>query len=310
MTRRRSGTPIHGWIVLDKPAGITSATAVARVRHALGAAKAGHAGTLDPAASGVLPIALGEATKTVEHAMNGAKEYRFTIRWGQARTTDDAEGEVTAESVLRPSAAEIRAALAEFVGRIMQVPPAFSAIKVQGRRAYDLARRNAPPVLPPREVNVHGLELLAVPDADHAEFHVRCGKGFYVRSLARDLGQRLETFGHIAALRRTAVGPFREANAIALAHLATIGHSLVHTAYLLPVEAALDDIPALVLTEREATCIRQGQALRLTRGRGPPFIEFEDFNEGDVVCATTAGRVVALVRYVAGEIRPMRVLNL
>ena len=210
MGRRRTGTPIHGWLIIDKPLGRSSAQVVAAVRRITGAAKAGHGGTLDPLATGVLPIALGEATKTVSYVMDGSKAYRFTLRFGEARTTDDREGAVTETSPARPTDAEIRAVLPRFTGLIEQVPPAFSALKVDGVRAYRLARAEEAVALAPRQVRIDRLELIARPDADTAEFLVRSGKGAYMRSLARDIARALGTVGHVAALRRTAVGPFRE----------------------------------------------------------------------------------------------------
>src|ERR1700674_70194 len=210
MARRKKGKAIHGWLVLDKPAGMTSTQAVGAVRRLFGARKAGHGGTLDPLASGVLPIALGEATKTVPFVMDGRKEYRFTLRFGEARATEDAEGEVIATSDLRPTDEAIRSALPAFVGDIEQVPPAFSALKIEGKRAYDLARAGEPVDLKPRRVLIERLALLGRPDTDHADFVVSCGKGTYIRSLGRDLELSLGTVGHLSALRRTAVGPLRE----------------------------------------------------------------------------------------------------
>jgi tRNA pseudouridine55 synthase len=216
--------PVHGWVALDKPYGLTSTQALARVRHLFNAEKAGHGGTLDPLATGLLPIALGEATKTVPFAMDGRKVYRFTVRWGEERSTGDLEGEVTASSVTRPSRAEIEAVLLRFVGEIMQVPPAYSAIKVDGARAYDLARAGEAVELAARPVHIEALRLLETPDADHASFEVACGKGTYIRSLAQDMGRALGALGHVAALRRIAVGPFREAHMISLEKLGELGH--------------------------------------------------------------------------------------
>jgi len=308
MARRRQGRPIHGWLIIDKPAGMSSAHVVAKVRRLTGAAKAGHGGTLDPLATGVLPIALGEATKTVSYVMDGAKEYRFTLRFGEARATDDAEGPVTATSPVRPSDAEIRAVLPRFVGMIEQVPPAFSALKVDGVRAYELARAEETVELEPRLVRIERLELVARPDSDHAEFLVRSGKGAYMRSLARDLARALGTVGHVSALRRTAVGPFTEAQAISLETLETLGHSLAASGHLLAVETALDDIPALALTETEARRLRSGQAVGLLRRMDLERVAH--LESGAVVCAMAAGKPVALARFEAGDLRPVRVLNL
>ncbi|HEY3147482.1 MAG TPA: tRNA pseudouridine(55) synthase TruB, partial [Dongiaceae bacterium] len=223
--RRKRGEKVDGWLILDKPVDLTSTQAVNIVRRIFDAQKAGHAGTLDPLASGILPIALGEATKTVPYAMDALKSYRFTLRFGEARATDDAEGEVVQTSVKRPSDDEIRAILPEFTGLITQVPPAFSAIKVQGERAYDLARAGEAVELEPRQVLIHSIRLLARPSADDATFDVVSGKGAYMRALGRDLAIGLGTCGHIRDLRRTAVGPFTETRAISLESLSALGHS-------------------------------------------------------------------------------------
>ncbi len=223
MSRGKKGDKIDGWVVLDKPVGLGSTPAVSRVRRLFGAQKAGHGGTLDPLASGVLPIALGEATKTVPFVMDGRKEYRFTLRFGQARSTEDAEGEVTATSEARPTDEAIRRALPAFVGEVEQVPPAFSALKVDGKRAYDLARAGEPVDLKPRRIVIERLELVGRADTDHADFVVSCGKGTYIRSLGRDLALSLGTVGYLSALRRTAVGPFREEAAISLPKLGPSG---------------------------------------------------------------------------------------
>ena len=302
MTRRRRGRPLDGWLILDKPLGMSSSQAVGAVRRLADAQKAGHGGTLDPLASGVLPVALGEATKTVAWAMAGRKTYRFTLRWGEARATDDAEGEVTATSGVRPSAAAIEAALPRFLGRLSQVPPAYSAIKVEGRRAYALARAEEAVVLAPREVEIHELRLVDAPDADHATFEALVGKGTYVRALGRDLAAALGTVAHVTALRRLAVGKLTCARAIGLDKLAEIGHTPALFEYLLPIETVLYDIPALALTAAEAASLRQGQSLSLRPG-GPTF------PTGDVVCAMEGGRVVALAEVDGLRLRPVRVLN-
>jgi tRNA pseudouridine55 synthase len=308
MARKRRGLPIHGWLAIDKPAGMTSAQVVAAVRRITGAAKAGHGGTLDPMATGVLPIALGEATKTVPYAMAGRKRYRFTLRWGQARSTDDAEGSITATSPARPTEAEIRQALPRFTGLIEQVPPAFSAIRVAGARAYDLARAGQAVELGPRPVAIDRFELVELVDADHAVFEVECGKGAYMRSLARDLAVALGTVGHIAALRRTAVGPFTEGRAISLESLGTLGHSAAALGHLLPVETALDDIPALALTDTEANRLRCGQSVGLLRRQDLERIGH--LESGSLICAKAGGKPVALARFEAGDLRPVRILNL
>ncbi|HEX9523376.1 MAG TPA: tRNA pseudouridine(55) synthase TruB, partial [Reyranella sp.] len=287
MSRRNTGNKVDGWVILDKPGGLGSTPAVGKVRRLFGAQKAGHGGTLDPLASGVLPIALGEATKTVPFVMNGRKEYRFTLCFGQARSTEDAEGEVTATSDLRPTDGEIRSALPAFVGNIEQTPPAFSALKIEGKRAYDLARAGEPVDLKPRRVAIERLVLLGRPDTDHADFVVSCGKGTYIRSLGRDLARALGTVGHLSALRRTAVGPFREEAAISLPKLEALGHIPALLGVLAPVATALDDIPALALTEAQADRLRQGQPVLLTRDAPP---------SGALLRAETGSRLVALVR--------------
>ncbi len=249
----------------------------------------------------MLPIALGEATKTVPFVMDGRKEYRFTLRFGQARSTEDAEGEVTATSDLRPTDEAIRGALAAFVGEVEQVPPAFSALKIEGKRAYDLARAGQPVALKPRRVLIERLELLVRPDADHADFVVSCGKGTYIRSLGRDLALSLETVGYLSALRRTAVGPFREEAAISLPKLEALGHIPALLGALAPVATALDDIPALALTEAQADRLRQGQPVLLTRDAPP---------SGALLRAETGSRLVALVRSDGASLQPVRVFNL
>jgi tRNA pseudouridine55 synthase len=298
---KRKGDKVDGWVILDKPVGLGSTPAVGKVRRLFGARKAGHGGTLDPLASGVLPIALGEATKTVPFVMDGRKEYRFTLRFGEARSTEDGEGEVTAISEARPSDADIRQALARFVGVIEQVPPTFSALKIDGKRAYDLARAGETFDLKPRRVSVEHLDLVARPDADHADFVVGCGKGTYIRSLGRDLALALGTVGHLSALRRTAAGPFREEAAISLPKLEALGHIPALLGALAPVATALDDIPALALTEAQADRLRQGQPVFLTRDAPP---------SGALVRAEAGSRLVALVRSDGVALKPVRVFNL
>ena len=307
MSKRR-GKPIHGWLNIDKPAGMTSNTVVGLVRRYTGAAKAGHGGTLDPLATGVLPVALGEATKTASYVMDGVKTYLFTVRWGEARATDDAEGEVTESSDARPTDEDIVTALILFSGDIQQVPPAFSAIKVNGQRAYALARSQKPVELEARTVSVERFELVDRPDPDHARFEVTCGKGTYMRSLARDLALELGTVGHISALRRTLTGPFSEETAIPLDKLEVLGHSAALAEALLPIETVLDDIPALALTEEEARCLRHGRPVSVlpVATRSP----LTNIAQGDVVCAMAGGKLVALARIVGGEVRPFRVMNL
>ena len=308
MGRKRRGKAIHGWIIIDKPGGLSSNAVVGRVRRLTGAAKVGHAGTLDPMATGVLPMALGEATKIVSYLMDGAKAYRFTVRWGEQRNTDDAEGEVVATSDARPAKEQILAVLGNFIGDIEQVPPVFSAIKIEGKRAYALARADQAPEMKPRTIHIEGLKLLSVVDADHAEFEAVSGKGAYMRSLARDLGTALGTVGHIAQLRRIAVGPFDEKQAISLDKLESLRHSAPLSEHLLPVETVLDDIPALALTETEARKLSQGQAIPVlpVASRSP----LKNIGQGDVVRVMAEGRLVALAKINGGEIRPFRVMNL
>src|SRR6266850_929996 len=296
--RKREKRDVNGWLILDKPIGMTSTHAVSVAKRLYSARRAGHGGTLDPLATGLLPIALGEATKTVSYVMDGRKVYRFTACWGEARSTDDAEGPVTARSDRRPSQAEIEAALPRFQGEISQVPPIFSAIKVEGERAYDLARAGETVDLAARLIWIERLTLVGQPDADHAEFEVVSGKGAYMRSLARDLALALGTVGHVSALRRIAVGPFTESQAISLESLKALGHIPPASGHLLPVEAALDDIPALPLTDAEALRLRSGQSVGLLRASDRERLGA--IRSGDLVCAMAGGKPVALARLEAG----------
>lgn len=307
MRHSRKGRPIDGWIVIDKPLQLTSAAAVAAVRRITGAAKAGHGGTLDPLATGVLPIALGEATKAMSQVMDGAKSYRFRIAWGEARSTGDSEGEVTATSEVRPDAEAIIAVLPRFLGEIEQVPPAFSAIKLGGRRAYDLAREGQTVALAPRRVRIDRLVLVEA-DGDGATFEVDCGKGTYVRALATDIAAALGTVGHVAALRRTRSGPFLESQAISLDKLAEFVHIAAPASFVLPVATVLDDIPALALTEDEARRLRNGQTVPMSLAGGPANAPLPP--SGTTVRAMEAERLVALARIEDGRIRPVRVFNL
>jgi len=298
---------VHGWIVLDKPIGMTSTHAVAVIKRLFSAKRAGHAGTLDPLASGCLPIALGEATKTVPFVVDSRKTYQFTVRWGEERDTDDAEGRVVAESENRPDAAAIGAELPRFTGTIEQVPPRFSAVKIDGERAYDLARDGETVELAPRSVTIYRLELVEMPDPDHAMFSAECGKGTYVRSLARDLGRLLGVFGHVSALRRGRVGPFGEADMISLEPLESLCHRAAagegHLAdVLLPIETALDDIPALAVSPADAARLARGQAV-LLRGRDATIFR-------GMVQVASSGQLVAIAEVDRGEIIPRRVFNL
>ena len=303
--RKREKRDVHGWIVLDKPVGMSSTHAVSVVKRLFQAKRAGHAGTLDPLASGVLPIALGEATKTVSFVMEGRKVYRFTVRWGEERDTDDAEGRITAVSAERPSADAISAALPRFVGQITQVPPRFSAIKIDGERAYDLARDGESVEIAARPVEIHRLELIETADQDHAKFMAECGKGTYVRALARDLGRMLGCQGHVAALRRTAVGPFGEDVGVcldALQRLRPDETAAAERAALLPVETGLAALPALRVSAADAGRLARGQAV-LLRGRDAPVM-------AGWVAVSSQGALIALAEVEKGELRPRRIFNL
>jgi len=293
---------IDGWLVIDKPSGITSARVVAMVKRATGAAKIGHAGTLDPLATGILPLALGEATKTVRFVVGGWKSYRFRVRWGETRDTDDRDGALVATTSTRPSAAAIEAALPQFTGAVLQRPPAYSAISVAGRRAYALARTGKPLDLPARPVEIAELHLLSVVSPEEAEFAATVGSGTYIRALARDLAAALGTLGHIAELRRTTVGRFTETQAISLDSAVRLGHSLAASGHLLPIETVLDDIPALALTAAEAARLRHGQTVT----SGHPLNGLAD---GTIVGARYERRLVALARVEDGALRPVRVIN-
>jgi tRNA pseudouridine55 synthase len=305
--KKRDRHDVHGWVVLDKPVGMTSTHAVSVVKRLFNAKRAGHAGTLDPLASGALPIALGEATKTVPFVMDGRKLYRFTVRWGEERDTDDAEGRVIAQNDQRPSADAIGALLPSFTGSIQQVPPRYSAIKIEGERAYDLARDGETVELMARPVEIGRLDLVGSPNPDHSVLEAECGKGTYVRSLARDLGRALGCFGHVSALRRAAVGSFGEETMILLEHLEALCHraasgeaSLADA--LMPVETALDDIPALAVSRADAARLQRGQAV-LLRGRDAP-------NFRGTIYVTVSGQLLALAELDSGEIVPKRVFNL
>jgi tRNA pseudouridine55 synthase len=312
MARRKKGAPVHGWVIVDKPQGVTSTQVVGIVKRVFDAQKAGHAGTLDPMATGVLAIALGEATKTVPFAMDAEKTYRFTACWGEGRDSDDAEGQVTGTSAHRPSASEIEAAIPRFVGEIVQVPPAYSAIKVQGERAYDLARDGEVVDLEPRTVEIEEVRLLEQPDPDHAVFEMHCGKGTYVRAWVRDFARAVGTLGHVSQLRRTAIGTFSAELAIPLCTLEGFMHSPAAFEHLRPIATALDGIPALAVTDQDAVRLRCGNPI-LVRAR--EFARLSDEAEGDdlqgltVYLSTSEGEPVALAELTSGELRPFRVFN-
>lgn len=307
MSRRKKGNPVHGWLILDKPVAMTSTQAVAVVKRAFNAQKAGHAGTLDPLATGVLPIALGEATKTVSFAVDGEKAYRFTVRWGARTSTDDAEGEVVATSDKRPRLDEIEGLLPRFIGEISQVPPQFSAIKIDGERAYDLARDGEIVELAARAVVIDDLRIVDMPDDATTVFEAECGKGTYVRAIARDLGEALGCHGHVIALRRTRVGPFSQDDAVPLAELeAAVAEAeqggLGPSRLLLPVEAALTGLMGVPVTSSDASRLRRGQGV-IVRGRDAPILSGSFY-------AMCKGHLVAIGEAEKGELRPTRVFNL
>lgn len=295
--RKSTRSVVDGWVALDKPVGLTSTQAVSRLKRVYNALKAGHAGTLDPLASGILPVAFGEATKTVPFVQDGEKAYRFTVRWGAETDTDDSEGRITRESDARPQRAAIEAALPEFIGDIMQTPPQFSAIKIAGERAYDLAREGETVELKPRAVHVYSLTLLGASE-DEAEFCMECGKGAYVRAIARDLGRKLGCLGHVTALRRTRVGPFTEADAFSLDEIEA---GAAANDALMSVEAGLTELPCVVVDRDTAARLRRGGSVIL-RGRDAPH--------GGIVYAACGGVPVAFGEIVEGALSPARVFNL
>ena len=318
--RKKKGRPVSGWLVLDKPHGMGSTDAVSRIKWLFGAEKAGHAGTLDPLASGMLPIALGEATKTVPYVQDGAKVYRFTVTWGEERTTDDLEGAVIQASDLRPDEAAIRALLPKYTGVIMQTPPQFSAIKIGGERAYDLARSGDAVEIPPREVEIGRFDLIEMRDGATV-FEIECGKGTYVRSLARDMGRDLGCYGHISELRRTEVDPFTAEDLVPLADIEAVLKAATSDeapsderpprpgpeqwpaldALLLDTGAALDCLPQVVVNDDAATRLRLGNSV-IVRGRDTPV-------QADEACAFARGRLVAIGEIEAGQFHPRRVFT-
>lgn len=300
MSRRKKGRDVSGWVIIDKPAGPTSTAVVNKVRWAFDAKKAGHAGTLDPAATGVLAVALGEATKTVPFVTDAMKSYRFTVRFGQSTNTDDAEGEVTATSAARPTDDAIRAALPAFTGEIMQVPPAFSAVKIDGQRAYAMARDGEDVTLAARPLYVDRLDLIARPDALHAILEMDCGKGGYVRAIARDLGEALGCLGHVTELRRVWSGPFDVEDGVTLDEIERLARSDAIDALLQPLEVGLADLP-------EVRCTAEGAA-RLRNGN-PGMVIATDADYGEEAWASHQGRAVAVGIYRSGELHPSRVFN-
>ncbi len=309
MARRKKGDAISGWVNLDKPYDFGSTQSVGRVRRIFNAQKAGHAGTLDPLATGILPIALGEATKTVSFLMDADKAYRFTIEWGRTTASFDREGATTATSDVRPSAEQVAAVLPEFIGDILQVPPAFSAVKVDGERAYDLARAGETVELKARQISIYDARVIDVPDADHIEIAVECGKGTYVRAIVRDIAERLGACAHVSALRRTRVGPFDEDSAITLELLEDLGHKARCLEALLPVETALDDIPELAVTAEDAFKLKQGRPIVLVP-RQVEALKARLTPGTRTVSAMADGVVVALCEMRAGKLEPSRVFHL
>ena len=311
MGRRRKGHKINGWVNFNKPLNMTSTQAVGFVRKTLNAQKAGHAGTLDPLATGILPIALGEATKTIQFCQDRLKTYKFTVTWGERRATDDGEGEVTETSDVRPTPEQLTSVIEIFTGEITQTPPIYSAIKINGERAYDLARDGETPEMESRDVYIESLELLEH-DENTATYRCVCGKGTYIRALARDMAEEFGTVGYMSALIREKVGPFTLENAISLEILENMEHSAPHEDVLLPLQTALDDIPALALQSGEASKLRNGQKLVFM---ARPDVE-RLHNAGlDIKQTTTAvafykDNPIALISISGPEIRPIRVLNL
>jgi tRNA pseudouridine55 synthase len=316
MARKKKGQAVSGWVVLDKPYDFGSTQAVGRVRWLYDAQKAGHAGTLDPLATGVLPIALGEATKTVPFLMDADKGYRFTIAWGSTTTTLDREGEVTESSDVRPTPEAVAAALPAFIGQVQQIPPAYSAIKVDGERSYDMAREGREVELKARTVTIHSAVVSDVPDDDHIELEVACGKGTYVRAIVRDLAAMLGACAHVSALRRTRVGPFSAEGAIPLENLEKLIHNGAGSEALLPVETALDDIPVLAVTTEDAFRLKQGRPIVLLPRQvetlrpllTPRTIGGQDASR--TVLATHGGQATALCEMRAGRLSPTRVFHL
>ena len=302
----KRGKPVHGWVVLDKPYGMSSTQAVGKVRWLFEAQKAGHGGTLDPLATGLLPIALGEATKTVPFAMDGRKVYQFEASWGAERSTDDLEGEIVRQSTQIPQLKDIESILSDFLGDISQLPPAFSALKIEGQRAYDLARAGEVVELEPRIVHVESLKVIATPDPSRTVFEVECGKGTYVRSLARDMGRKLGCFGFVSMLRRVRVGPFGPEHMISLEKLEELRHKpaglTAETRALLPIETVLDGIPALALDEGQARRLSQGQTVLLSDTNAPA--------NSDAVLVTFEGKPLGIGHISQGQLKSRRLFNL
>ena len=301
MARRKKGRKVHGWLLVDKPSGVTSTAVVNKARWAFGAQKAGHAGTLDPDATGLLAIAFGEATKTIPYVTDALKAYRFEVRWGEATNTDDAEGEIIASSDNRPDRAAIESALTSFVGDISQVPPKYSAVKIDGQRAYALARDGENIELASRPLFVESLRLLEQPDDDHAEFELICGKGGYVRSIARDLGEALGCFGHVRQLRRLWSGPFEVGNAVDMSIFESGPNNATLDRHLLPIEAGLSELPEQKISIEGAAKLQHGN---------PGEVSYSDLNFGDECWVSCDGQPVAIGTYRAGAVAPSKVFVL
>ncbi len=303
---KKRGKPVHGWVVFDKPLGMSSTQAVGKIRWLFDAEKAGHGGTLDPLATGLLPIALGEATKTVQWAMDGRKTYRFRIRWGAETATDDLEGVITAQSNQRPTTHSVESILIQFLGEITQVPPIYSALKIDGERAYDLARAGEKPEMTPRQVMIEELRLLDASNPDYADFETVCGKGTYIRALARDIGRALGCLGHLTLLRRTQVGSFTEKEMISLELLEELSHRSASDdalkGALCSIVTVLDGIPALAVMDQDAARLRQGQSV-LLRGAKAPI-------SCDAVLVNHDGRPLGICEISQGSLKTKRLFNL
>ncbi len=303
---KKRGKPVHGWVVFDKPLGMSSTQAVGKIRWLFNAEKAGHGGTLDPLATGLLPIALGEATKTVQWAMDGRKTYRFRIKWGAETETDDLEGKISAQSASRPNQSSIESILTDFIGEITQIPPIYSALKIDGERAYDLARAGEAPEMKPRQVLIEELRLTDASNPEQADFEVVCGKGTYIRALARDMGRKLGCLGHLTLLRRTQVGPFSEKHMISLESLEELSHKPDRESALQGVlhsiSTVLDGIPALAVVDGQAAQLRQGQSV-LLRGANAPI-------NCAAVLVTHEGRPLGICEIAQGSLKTKRLFNL
>ena len=308
---KKNSNKINGWIILDKKSGITSRQAISKISKIFKFNKIGHGGTLDPLATGVLPIAVGEATKLISFIQNKKKKYSFTIRWGEATDTDDSEGKIIKKSNSRPNKEEIQNALISFIGKIQQIPPNFSAIKIDGERSYNLARKNISVRHKPRQIEVREFTLKKILNIDTAEFEVICGKGTYIRSLARDLAEKLNTKGHIIKLRRHFVGNFNEKDKIFIDFSEEIIHSPTFLEKIIPIEKVLDDIPALFLTKTEAMKLRQGQKIRLNSlNFKKNFIKkHPNYQEFETVYTVNDKKLVALIEIDDGLVKPKRIIN-